>query len=464
MLLAAAIFLSRAAHVNILWADEDYHLAEAVQVLHGKMLYRDVWYDKPPLNALLFAMFGAWPGWPLRLFSMILELAGAIVSYKFAKSIWGEREGMFAAAAFVFFHVFYFASAAIPVEPDTLMVLPHLTAAYCAWRGRSLWAGALSGVAFLLNTKGLFVLAACIAIAPSGWMMMLAGFAGPVAMGGAWLAAQGAFADYIEQVWRWGMLYASNPQPESAWAPWGRLISWLGYHFPLVLCSLPTFECVDRSQRRKLLLWIAISFAAACLGWRFAPRYMNQVFPALVIAGSYGLARTTETLVGRWAVVALFAVLVVRFGPRYERLLLDDLHQEPHQWSDISMDLESRGAGTALRAMAQPDDTIFVWGYRPNVVAYSRLAVAGQLWDSQPITMVPADRHLGSAEPLDAQWARDNQEKLISMRPTFIVDGLSAYNPELDIHKFPALAQWLSDRYCNAGSSGRGIKIYNLCK
>ena len=32
------------------------------------------------------------------------------------------------------------------------------------------------------------------------------------------------------------------------------------------------------------------------------------------------------------------------------------------------MDLESRGAGIALRAMAHPGDTIFVWGYRPNVV------------------------------------------------------------------------------------------------
>lgn len=457
MLLTVAIFLSRVAHLNILWADEDYHLAEAVQVLHGKMLYRDVWYDKPPLNALLFALFGAWPGWPLRIFSMMLELAGAFISYRFASALWTRREGMFAAGAFVFFHIFYFASAAIPVEPDTLMVLPHLGAVYCAWRGRALWAGVLSGVAFLLNTKGLFVLAACIAMAPAGWWMMFAGFAGPVAVAGAWLGVQGAFGDYVQQVWRWGMLYASHPQPETWWAPLGRLGSWFLFHAALVVGSIAGF------RKNKLLLWFVISLAAACVGWRFVPRYMNQVFPALVIAGSYGLSMAKQPWT-RWIMIALLAFPVVRFGPRYAELLRDDLRQEPHQWSDISMDLESRGAGSALLAMQQPGDTVFVWGYRPNVVAYSRLAAAGQLWDSQPVTMVPADRHLGSAEPLDAEWARENQEKLIRTRPTFIVDGLSAYNPDLDIHRFPQLAEWLEQHYCDAGSSGRGIKLYNRCK
>jgi hypothetical protein len=458
VLLTAAIFLSRAAHVNILWADEDYHLAEAVQVLHGKMLYRDVWYDKPLLNALLFALFGACPGWPLRVFSMAVELAGAVVSYRFASSLWTRREGMFAAAAFVFFHIFYFASAAIPVEPDTLMVLPHLCAVYSAWRGRAVWAGVLSGIAFLLNTKGLFVLAVCVAIAPAGWMMLLAGFAGPVAIAAAWLGIEGAFGDYIEQVWRWGLLYASHRQPEPWWAPLERLGSWFLFHAALVVGSGVAF------RKNKLLLWFLFSLGAACVGWRFVPRYMNQVFPALVIMGSYGLAWMAQYRWARWVVVGLLAFPVVRFGPRYAQLLRDDIRQEPHQWSDITMDLESRSAAVSLSAQAQPGDTIFIWGYRPNVVAYSRLPVAAQLWDSQPITTVPADRHLGDATPLDEVWARQNQEKLIQTKPTFIVDGLSAYNPALDIRKFPKLAEWLEQHYCNAGSSGRGIKLYNRCK
>src|SRR5262249_13552939 len=54
VLLGSSLFLavlaSRLCHVNLLWADEDYHLAAAIQTLHGKLPYRDFWYDKPPLN------------------------------------------------------------------------------------------------------------------------------------------------------------------------------------------------------------------------------------------------------------------------------------------------------------------------------------------------------------------------------------------------------------------------------
>jgi hypothetical protein len=50
--LFAVTLALRLCHVNILWADEDYHLAAGMQTLDGKLLYRDLWYDKPPLAAL----------------------------------------------------------------------------------------------------------------------------------------------------------------------------------------------------------------------------------------------------------------------------------------------------------------------------------------------------------------------------------------------------------------------------
>ena len=87
------LLLSRLSHLNILWADEDYHLAAAIQLLHGKMLYRDLWYDKPPLNALALLLFGAWPGWPLRIAGAALAAASCAVAYRFAAGLWGQREG-----------------------------------------------------------------------------------------------------------------------------------------------------------------------------------------------------------------------------------------------------------------------------------------------------------------------------------------------------------------------------------
>ncbi len=462
--LAALLLISRAAHLNILWADEDYHLAEAIQLLHGKMLYRDIWYDKPPLNALLMLATGGWPGWPLRLFSVALELAGAAVAFRFASRLWTAREGYLAAAAFAFFHIFYFAYTVMPLEPDTFMVLPHLLAIYWAWDRRPALAGCMAGLAFLLNTKGLFVLAACLLFNPAGWLALAAGFAAPCALMGGWLLSQHAFADYLDQVWRWGFLYAANPQAEPASGPLLRFASWLAFHSALLLGSGFALRGMrDRTLRWKLIGWIAVSLAAVSVGWRFPPRYLNQLFPPLLILASAGIA----TLLSRrswWQLILLAAVTVpaVRFSPRYAQLLAEDWRGARHDWRDATMDRESRDGAAIVNRLAKPGDTLFIWGYRPNVAVYTRLPIVGKMWESQPVTGVPADRHLSVEIPLDAIWAAANQAELLRTRPTFVVDGLSSYNIELDIFKYPRMAEWMKP-YCNIGKAGLGMTVYRLC-
>src|SRR5579862_2786772 len=95
--LTGVLLVSRLCHVNILWADEDYHLAAAIQMLHGKMLYRDLWYDKPPLTALVAMLFGGWPGWPLRIAGSARAAASCAVAFCFASDLWSRREAYWAA-------------------------------------------------------------------------------------------------------------------------------------------------------------------------------------------------------------------------------------------------------------------------------------------------------------------------------------------------------------------------------
>src|SRR6266852_10003167 len=123
MAMAVVLLLSRLAHRTILWADEDYHLAAAIQMMRGKMLYRDVWYDKPPLNALLDLLFGAWYGWPLRVVCTLAALGVCWLGFKLAEKLWGRNEGFTAAALLAFFQIFYLPAAVIPLEPDTLLLL-----------------------------------------------------------------------------------------------------------------------------------------------------------------------------------------------------------------------------------------------------------------------------------------------------------------------------------------------------
>ena len=455
--LSAALLVSRLCHVHILWADEDYHLAAAVQVLAGKFPYRDFWYDKPPLNLLFYLLFDARTGIVLRLADAAFVVLCCALAYRFASQLWSEREGYYAAAALAFFSIFYLVPGILPEEPDTLMLLPHLAAVYLAFRKRPLWAGIAAGLAFQLSVKGASVLVSAgffteIAALP----MLAAGFLIPTGLTAAWLAFGGAFGAYIQEVWRWGILDAGSIPSIRSFLT---IFTWAGFHLALILAAF--WHWIRKRDRESIrtFAWCVISFGATTIGLRFAPRYFMQLLPPLVIAGTWGYANAPRVI--RWVIVLTLLVPVLRFGPRYVELARENVLALPDLWTDTAMDRESRRAANAINEVAKPGDTIFVWGYRPGIVAYSRLPVSGVFWDSQPLTGVPADRHLSDSESGDPDWAHRNRLALLSQRPAFLVDGLSLYNPGLDIHRYPELAGWLAG-YCPASRTGATI-IYRVC-
>ncbi len=442
-ILSAAVLASRLAHLHILWADEDYHLAAAIQVLHGKLPYRDFWYDKPPLNLLFYLLFDARTGLALRLADSAFVVACCGMAWRFATKLWSSREGYLAAAALAFFSIFYLAPGVIPEEPDTLMLLPHLAAVYLAFRRRPLLAGLAAGLAFQLNVKGALVLvSAGLFCAAPALPMLLAGFLIPNAVIVAWLASAHAFAPYLEQVWKWGLLDAGSP-----FSGFGALFGWAGFHVALLIAAL----CYWLRERNtplafKTFLWSIVSLAGTSLGLRFAPRYFVQLLPALTIPAARGFLQSPRAL--QPLLAATLLIPAVRFSHISAR--------------DTVLDRESHAAAQLVLAQSHPADTIFVWGYRPGVVAYSRLPVASVFWDSQPLTGVPANRHLSDAHPIAGpDWSAAHRRALADSHPTFLVDGLSLYNPSLDIHNYPDLSVWLA-HYCPFARTGQ-MMIYRAC-
>jgi hypothetical protein len=454
----AVLALSRLAHEYILWADEDYHLAATIQVLHGKIPYRDFWYDKPPLTLAWYLLTAAKTGVLLRIAGTVFELGCCLLIYLFAAKLWSRTEGMAAAALLAFFLVFYLPPGVMPLEPDTLMLAPHIGAIYLAWQRKPFLAGLTAGVAFLLNAKGALVLAACLLFDPPGAAFMVLGFVLPNAATVGLLFIGGALHDYWEQVWRWSFLYAGAARGSIL-----SFVNWLGFHAALVIGAV--WLWFKERPKWPFLLWLAASLAGVALGWRFAPRYFMQLLPVMVLFAARGLTllTSTEKPVLAWvAIGATLAVPLVRFGPRYVTLIRDDFARVEPDWRDIALDEESRNAAHVLTALSKPGDTIFIWGYRPGIIAYTRMPVASRLWDSQPVTGVPADRHLTDATPLNSEWARENRQELARSHPTWIADGLSAYNPALDIHGYSDLAEWFSS-YCETVKVG-GITLYRRCR
>ncbi len=228
-----------------------------------------------------------------------------------------------------------------------------------------------------------------------------------------------------------------------------RTLNWLGFH-ALLIAGAVLHWLQARTVQWRLIAWAALSFAGVVLGWRFFPRYYFQLLPVAVIAASAGFAAMKR----RYAwVLLLLLVPAVRFGPRYVALAAGNAEN----WADTAMDRESRRA--AAIAAPQPGDTLFVWGFRPDLYVDTGLPAATRFLDSQALTGVPADRHLTQSTPVVSN-TRAAREELARSRPTVIIDGLSLYNPNLSISNYPELRQWLT-QYKEAGRTGNVI-IYRL--
>jgi len=106
LILFLGLLAARLCHLEILWAEESLPLAAAVQMRAGKALYRDIWFDKPPLLAEVYQVWGARPGWPLRLAGALYALLACWIAWRFGGGLWGATEAAWAAALMAFFLVF----------------------------------------------------------------------------------------------------------------------------------------------------------------------------------------------------------------------------------------------------------------------------------------------------------------------------------------------------------------------
>jgi hypothetical protein len=423
--------------------EEAYPTAAAIQLLHGKTLYRDVWFDKPPLLAYTYMLWGAHIGVPLRIAGAAFVLLCCLAAWKFARDLWGPREGSAAALALGFFLTFGIPSAVMALAPDLLMILPHLAAVYLVWRGRAFWGGLLAGVAMLINAKAAFVLFACALWAGRAWPWLLLGFAIPNVAAFAWFGQP-----YFDQVWRWGALYSERGFGAATGLT--RTLNWAGFHCALVAGAAYAFR---KEKNWRMAGWLLLSLMAVAAGWRFFPRYYFQLLPVMALMAARGYV-----LLGRRRALLLLLLLIplVRFGPRYVTLANDLLHDRQTEWSDLEMNQDSRAAADRIDRQG----TLLVWGYRPDVFVYTRMAAGSRFLDSQPLTGVLADRHLTSSEAAAPELAAQNRRELIQTRPTWIVDGLGPLNSALAITNYPDLREWLAG-YREIGRTRYSI-IYKL--
>jgi hypothetical protein len=447
----AVLLAAHLCHFRVLWAEEDLPLAAARQILSGETLYRGIWFDKPPLVPLVYLLWGAKIGVVGRIAGAAYGTLVCWLAFAVSRALWSDREGRWSAGLMAFFLTFDTASSVMPLAADSLLLAPHLAAILFAIERRPVWSGIFAGIGFLFNAKAVFVAAACVVFALSATPMLVAGFALPCAIAAGMLASAGAWQPYLDQVWIWPAAYARNTfVADPLRNGFLRTANWTGFHLALVVAGVRAF--IERPRRWQLAAWGILSLAGVALGWRFFPRYYFQLLPFAVVVAGRGM-----TLLGRrwWLPAILLLIPLARFGPRYAILAANG---DP-QWSDVAMDRESRDAAAVLNRFKRPGDTLFVWGFRPDLFPYTGMPAASRYLDCQAMTGVPADRHLTQSESvLPAETTAQARRELARSHPDFIVDGLSEYNPRLAIASYGELKAWFAGY--REIARVRGIVIY----
>ncbi|MFP5262106.1 MAG: ArnT family glycosyltransferase [Blastocatellia bacterium] len=348
--IALVTFLLRIFYSTHLYQDDGLWFTAAEELLRGKALYREIYFDKPPGLALvyagLFKVFGAHI-LTIRLFTIAYSLAISGVLYLFGAWLYGGRTGLVAAAMFAVFSTTYTAGHVQGLNTDFMMALPYTAGAYLLIRSRadvfhkaaaanhSAWSafagGVLVGIASQVNPKAIFDLiffALALFIARRGALksmaLAVAGFAAGAAPFLIYVAAGGALLAYWHYVWEWGSLYASYYP--AAWAAVSALRQTADY-FALnnTLLAALIFVAVTATRRAlarrrrgaklapgagstaramfvadaTMLLWFAVSYSGVALGGRFFGHYFYQIIPALCLIGARGVMGMARAVAAR---------------------------------------------------------------------------------------------------------------------------------------------------------------------
>jgi hypothetical protein len=483
--LLAALLASRLCHLHILWAEEGYGSAGAVQVLHGKMIYRDFWFDKPPIAALLYVLWGGTAGWTLRVPGSLFGLLTAFAAWRCASALWTEREGYWAAALATFFLIFDIPAVVMTLGPDLIVVPLAFAAIGCVLKNEPVWAGLWCAVAVQTNAKALLLVAVVLIWGGrrQAWKIAAA-FVGGAAVGLSWLAATGSLHAYWTQVWEFGRLYSrdtfvEDPVREGV----VRSLNWLGFHLALAVPAVIALMKEKGTTRWRFAVWLCLAAAGVWAGERYFPRYYLILLPPVTLLAARGfvllsgwyrkagaaesgtadratsLGKVAPSMGPQWRVVfygclALLLIPLVRFGPRYGLLAVDLLSGRPHTWADVALNQDSQEVASEIseliRSRGISNPSLLVWGYRPDLFAYTQLSAATPYLDSQMLTGVIADRHLTN-DKVSLPGAAQNRLALLQSRPTFIVDGLGPLNPKLAITEYPELQAWLRENYEEVG-------------
>ncbi len=435
------------------------------QLAHGKTLYVDVWDVKPPGIFWLYALATRLPGEfrGVRAFDMLWTLATVAAVYALGRHLWGRAAGALAGGLYGMAYATasgYWNMA----QPDSFMVLPVMIGVLmwdreprgAAGRG-TFMAGRLFGFAFQFRPVVALLPAALAArdllgatdrkVAARRVVLMIGGAAAVVAATVLYLAVGGALDEYLYAQFRFAGQYArlGGPYSWDALTPGNFLSGMRGslmwFAASRLLLSAPALAAVfvggalraDRGVRLVSLLlsvavatvviqakffvyhWhLAVPFAALLAAWTFREvwhelraRFARAGATALAAAGVGGLLFFTPQITDPWLGEWRDSAHYLR-DPAYRQIYIDRFGLRGHGAYSYKA---SEEVASYIRARTRPADTLFVWGYDPNLYLSAGRESASRFLSLLPLmpTFAPES------------WKQEFVRDLETRRPAYIL-------------------------------------------
>jgi len=449
-------------------SDEGVYATIAQGLLDGKIPYRDLFDNKPPLiygwYAFSFLLFGESVVAPRIVAALLLSFT--------TLSLFGQvRMVLPGGVAYVAAGLFALSTGlpfvALHANTEAYMLLPLVTslAAFTIGmrRGRLGWfllAGALGALAMMTKQVAVWNLLALAAVATwwrwrdSGcsWrsvtpaLCLIAGAAATTALIVLPFAGAGALSDFLYANLSYNWLYVGVLSVGERLVHLGQgVLYFTAVAGPLIAGAVLGLVSLLRGEKRPLdyllILWALASVVGVVSGGRFFPHYFLHLLPAMAVLAAVVVYNRFSggQLRPIWKPGLVLGLLLVvmslvtngalYLAPKTTEKRVAEVVLERKQWESDSLALAAY-----IAQRTNPDDTIFNFGREAQIYFYSDRRPAVRYFSDWPYWW-------------DQTTLTETIEALRTVRPTYIID--SAQPPLFDYGPYhpPVFRDFLSQNY-----------------
>jgi hypothetical protein len=430
---------------SLIFVDEGIYASTASELVHGKVLYRDVWCNHMPLAVYfckwMFQLFGL-NTMAIHIGSLLLALLESLLLYFIGSRFFSPRVGGLAAFAYAIVSANFHTPRIIGYTPEQLTVVFAASAAFFFLKalqenrpGGFFWTGLLAVAAVFAKPSAvpevlmfavfLLIFAARRDKIKNTLWLASGSAAGLAIFLGALLASAS-----LDVWWTQSILTRIHYVNQVGLADWFRIGARQPLGFGLIYLWLWILIWSGRkgiaasgTMGRFLWVWLAAAFLGVAVGRRFYANYYIQMFPVLSLLAAVALDRMLQDGIRsrhRIAARAGMAVLALTFLWLQARTLAhwyflfdDAAHQKTTLWDMCVIDRNMKEVSRQIRSATKPEDRIFVWGPSPEFYFLSGRRMA---------TSYPFFNVMDASQPPygDEEW--NTLRALSEMPPAMIVD------------------------------------------